>query len=267
MKKYLSVFEISYQQEFAYRLNFIMWRFRNIIQVFITFFMWTSIFAGSNKIIFGYSKERIFTYVLGILMVRAFVMSSRSADVSGDISRGEITNYLLKPINYFGFWLTRDLSSKVLNMIFALVETIILFLILKPVFFVQTNPMLVFAFLVSLAIAFFIYFNLLFLTNSVPFWYPEVAWGAQFLFMVVIAEFLSGSLFPIDVLPAVAQDILMLTPFPYLIYFPLQVYLGKLSTAMMLKGIVISGAWLVLLGFCLNKIWKRGLKAYTAHGR
>jgi ABC-2 type transport system permease protein len=267
MKKYLSVFKISLQQEFAYRVNFIMWRVRNIMQIFLVFFLWDTVFSDSERVIFGYDRAKILTYVFGLLIIRAFVLSARAVDVAGEVSSGDLSNYLVKPVNYFKYWLTRDISSKVLNLGFATIEAVILYFVLKPPFFLQTNPIYFLGFLISLVLAVFIFFVLLFITSAVPLWMPELAWGAQFLMIVIVTEFLSGALFPLDILPTVLQNILNLTPFPYLIFFPLQIYLGKMSSLAIIKGLSISLFWAIMLWFSLKIIWAKGLKVYQAHGR
>lgn len=267
MGKYLQIFKISFQQEFAYRVNFVMWRVRNVLQIFLVFFLWDTVFSDPSRTVFGYDRSKILTYVFGLILVRAFVLSARAVDVAGEISRGDLSNYLIKPINYFRYWLARDLSSKALNLIFAIVEASLLYFILRPPFFIQTDLVSIIGFLVLVCLAMFIFFVLLFITSSVPFWIPEAGWGVHFLITVVILEFFSGALFPLDVLPQNLQNILYLLPFPYLIFFPLQVYLGKLSGLIMLKGIVISFFWAIFLWFLMKLIWKKGLKVYQAYGR
>lgn len=267
MKKYLQVFKISFQQEFAYRANFIMWRVRNVLQIFLVFFLWDAVFSQGDRVIFGYDRERILTYVFGLLIVRAFVLSARAQEVAGEISSGELSNHLLKPLNYFKYFLTRDISSKTLNLGFAAIETIILYLLLKPPFFVQTNVINILVFIVSIVIAMLIFFILVFIISSIPFWIPEAGWGMHFLVTVVAVEFLSGALFPLDVLPQSIQGIINLTPFPYLIFFPLQVYLGKVTGLALIRGLIISGLWTGVLWLTLNSVWRRGLKVYQSHGR
>lgn len=267
MKKYWEIFKISLTQEFVYRLNFIMWRLRNIIQIFIVFFLWDSVFADPKRVLFGYDRPQILTYVFGIMIVRAFVLSSRSVDVAGEIADGRLTNYLLKPVGYFKYWLARDLSSKVLNLGFAVVEFAGLYFLLKPPFFFQTNPVYLILFIFSLALGILIFFNLLFLAGSVPFWYPQAAWGAQFLFVWVFTEFLSGATFPLDILPSPILNGLYLTPFPYLIFFPIQLYLGKVTIAFAIKGLVVMGVWVGVLRLAVDSLLQRGLRVYRAEGR
>jgi ABC-2 type transport system permease protein len=267
MKKYLSIFKISFAQEFAYRVNFIMWRVRNILQILLVFFLWSTVFANPQTELFGYNRDKILTYVFGIFILRALVLSSRAVDIAGEIAEGGLTNYLLKPINYIKYWFTRDISSKALNLSFATVEIVILYFFLKPTFFVQTNPLQIFLFLASVLFAIVMFFGLLVLVNFITFWLPEGGWASQFLIIVIFTEFLSGAVFPIDILPQAIQNVLYALPFPYLLFFPLQVYLGKLSMAATLQGLFVSGLWMLTLIVVMNQVWTRGIKRYSAVGR
>lgn len=267
MNKYLQVFKISFAQEFAYKVNFIMWRVRNVFQIFLIFFLWDAVFSDPGRVVFGYDRGRILTYVFGIILIRALVLSSRSVDVARDVATGELSNYLIRPMSYFKYWFTRDVSSKALNILFAIIEFGIFYLILKPPFYFQTDIFTILSFLISVVIAILIFFNLIFMVSTVPFWAPELGWGSHFLVTVVIVESLSGSMFPIDILPSGLQQVLMATPFPYLIYFPIQVYLGKITGAMYLQGTLVSLFWVVILWLGLKMVWNKGLRVYQAFGR
>jgi len=267
VKKYLQIFKLSFQQEFAYRLNFVMWRVRNILQIILLFFLWSSVFKDPQTEVFGYNQEKILTYVFGILILRAIVFSARAVDVAGEISNGDITNFLLKPVNYFKYWATRDIASKILNLGFSVFEITILFLILKPNLFLQTNLLTLFAVLISLTMAVILFFCLLFITNMSAFWMPENGWAAQFLFIAIITDFLSGGVFPLDILPLAFQKVLYSSPFPYLLFFPLQVYLGKIAGLEIIRGLATAFTWVFILFMTVKFIWAKGLRRYSAEGR
>src|SRR3989304_8870703 len=135
-----------------------MWRVRNVLQILVLFFLWTTVFSDQGRVIFGYDKAKILTYVFGVLVVRALVFSARAVDVSGEISKGDLTILLLKPINYFRYWFTRDISSKALNLGFAIVEMTILFVFLRPSLFLQKDPVILLGFIISLVIAVVLFF-------------------------------------------------------------------------------------------------------------
>lgn len=267
MGKFLKVLSVSFQQEFTYRLNFIMWRVRNVMQILVFYFLWNSVFQDSGVNYFGYTKEKIIAYAFLLIFVRAVILSSRSIDVSGIISSGELSNYLLKPINFFKYWMTRDLSSKLLNIIFSFIEISVLFLILQPTLFIQSNILHIFFFVLALIIAAVIFFSISMLTSFVPFWIPEVGWGAQFLVIIIFIEFLSGAFFPLDVFPDVVQKILKLTPFPYLVFVPIKTYLGIEDVKTIIVNLTIGSIWAMSLMFLVKKVWQKGLKEYEAVGR
>lgn len=266
MEKYLQVFKISFAQEFAYRLNFVMWRVRNVLQIFLIFFLWDTVFSDPQRVVFGYDRAKILTYVFGMMVVKAIVASSRSIDISSEISQGNLTNYLLKPINYFKYWFARDIASKSLNLAFSVVEMCFLYLLLRPVIFFQTNPLYLGGFLISLILAVMLFYLLMTIFSMVPIWYPENAWGAIFL-LIVFVDFLGGGVFPLDVLSPAIQKYIYLSPFPYLIFMPIQIYLGKISLLLATKSIVIAFIWFGILMFILHKVWSLGLKVYRSEGR
>ena len=267
MNKYWTIFKISFQQEFAYRLNFIMWRVRNIIQVLIAYFLWTTVFADPKRALFGYDQGKILTYIFGIILIRAVTFSARSVEVPQEISEGSLANYLVRPMHYFKYWWTRDLSSKALNFTFSLVEFGFLALIFRPPLFFQSDLRYLLLFLFSLATANYLIFVIRFIVTSITFWVQELAWGGQFLFMVIITEFLSGAIFPLDIFPVLWQKAFYFTPFPYLIFFPLQIYLGKVSIPLAVGGIVVSILWSIIFTFTLKNFWQKGLRTYDVPAR
>lgn len=264
--KYSGVFKVSLKQEFAYRLNFVMWRVRNIVQILLIYYLWDSVFSSPTRELFGYSRAKIITYIFGVYVLRAIVTSSRAQDTAGEIAQGGLTNYLLKPVSYFKYWFIRDLSSKALNLGFVGIEFSILFMLLKPVIFVPESLILVLLFIVSLVLAVLLYFFLLMVFSSFTFWAPEQAWGFVFL-LSIFTDLFGGFVFPLDIFPMNIQTLLYATPFPYLVFAPLQIFLGKLSLSLAIRSVSISFVWVLVCMLILKKEWKLGLRAYRGEGR
>ncbi len=266
MKKYLTLFKLSFQQELAYPINFVMWRIRNVIQIFLVFFLWDTVFSDPGKIIFGYDKAKILTYVFGLVIVRPIVLSAKSLEIGGEISRGDLSNFLLKPISYFKFWFTRDIASKALNLVFAFAEVTILLVILKPPFFFQVDILYLIAFVLSLALAVVLYSLLVFAFSLITFWNPEQAGGFYFL-LFLFTDFLGGGMLPLDIFSEQLQKFMYITPFPYLLFMPLQIYLGKVNLLETGTILVASLSWIVVLVFVIKLAWIKGLQVYRAEGR
>jgi ABC-2 type transport system permease protein len=71
---------------------------------------------------------------------------------------------------------------------------------------------------------------------------------------------------PLPLMPKVIQDIAQYLPFQLLLYFPIQLILGKLSADQIVMGYVMAGVWLVLAAFLFNIVWRNGVKRYSAVG-
>lgn len=266
MEKYIAILKVGFRQELTYKLQFILTRLRNIIQILVFFFLWQSVLVGQDNL-FGYTSSSIAVYTFLLIIIRSLVMTTKANDVSGYVSSGELSNYLLKPINFFKYILVKDIPVRILNIIFSVVEISILFLLLKPNVFIQSDPLQVLFFVLSVLIASSIFFLILMISNAVPFWVPDMGWGAQFLVIVIFVEFLSGAFFPLDVFPSAIQSFLKLTPFPYIVFIPIKTYLGDITLFENFKNISIGLVWCFILLLLMRKTWKAGLKVYEGVGR
>lgn len=265
MQKYLTIFSVSWQNGFVYRLNFILWRIRAVIVILAVYFLWAALFE-SNKVLFGYTKEQMLTYVFLVLILRSIIMSLKSFDISGEIQDGKLSNYLIKPMNYHLYWFAVDVSDKLLNILFSILEVIILYFVLKPPIFIQTDPMTLLFFAVAVLSAMLLYFILGNASSNLSFWLPGNAWGFWFLLFIFV-ELLGGVTFPLDVLPAAIYKLVMFLPFPYLIYFPANVYLGEIQGGALLQGFAVMAFWITVLIFVVRLEWKKGIVIYEAQGR
>jgi ABC-2 type transport system permease protein len=266
MKKYITVFQIDWQNQFIYRLNFVLWRVRNILRLLMTYFLWSGIFVG-NQVLFGYSKPQMLTYVFMVLAVQSIVLSAPSADnIGGEIGSGDLSNYLVKPISYLRYWFVRDLSSKLLNLLFAIGEITLLYFIIHPYIQFPSSIFSVVTFLISCIFATIIYYFVNVSSRLVSFWAPEYTWGLSFL-VLVLMETLAGNLFPLDILPHPVYLLLQLTPFPYLIYYPIAIFVGKITGTSAIQILLQSLVYCFVMYVFTKIIWKKGLKIYGSEGR
>jgi ABC-2 type transport system permease protein len=52
-----------------------------------------------------------------------------------------------------------------------------------------------------------------------------------------------------------------------MIFFPVEVYLGKITGIELVQGFIISALWAGVLYLIMRYVWNKGLKAYQAFGR
>ncbi|OGV88617.1 hypothetical protein A2Z41_02060 [Microgenomates group bacterium RBG_19FT_COMBO_39_10] len=264
MTKYLQLIKNTLEEYFVYRLNFLLWRFRSFILFLTLFFFWAAIYQGRGEI-FGYQKAQMLTYVIGIAFLRGLVMSNRSTDLEADIYSGKINSFLVKPLSPRNFYFTRDLADKLLNLSFVLVEIGLVLYLFRPPFWFPQNPLnlLFFILLIFLSALLFFFINLI--ACSLSFW-TESNWAPRWLIMLVVVEFMSGAFFPIDILPHWLARFILATPFPYLIYFPLKIWLEQVSIMEIIKVTGVMIFWLVMMFYLSRLVWRKGLRHYSAWG-
>src|SRR3989338_3193424 len=264
MFKYLFVTRISLMEFLTYRLNFILWRVRVVVSILITFFLWQAIY-GNRQQVFNYYQNQMITYIILLNVVSGLVLSTRTSNIAEEINRGNLSNFLLLPFNYFYYNLFRDFADKLINIFFSIFEVIFIIYVFKPQFLFQFNPYYLLLFFASLILAVFLYFFINLLLSFIAFWSREV-WAPRFIFFIIIS-FLAGTYFPLDIVPNSVYSLISLLPFTYLLFFPIKIYLGQFNATFLIKGFSISLIWLIILYFFSKKVWQARLKIYTAVGK
>jgi ABC-2 type transport system permease protein len=119
-------------------------------------------------------------------------------------------------------------------------------------------------FFLSAAMAAGISFLIAYTLALIAFWILEIS---TIVFILYSFEyFLSGQTFPLDIMPGWFQAILRWLPFPYELFFPVQVFLERVQGAELWQGLGIQAAWVGILFLISQAIWRRGIRHYQAVG-
>jgi ABC-2 type transport system permease protein len=90
---------------------------------------------------------------------------------------------------------------------------------------------------------------------------------STFIFIAFAFEYIAGGhLFPLNILPAGIAAVLNYTPFPYLLFFPVSVYLGTVHGAALYQGLLIQAGWVICFYLLARFTWYRGIRKYSAVG-
>ncbi|OGK33536.1 hypothetical protein A3F57_05520 [Candidatus Roizmanbacteria bacterium RIFCSPHIGHO2_12_FULL_36_11] len=272
VKKYLSVFIITVKEYFVYRLNFVLWRFRVILNILIPLFLWSAV-LDKNPVIGSYNRTQFVSYLLFGNLIGTFVFGTRTFDISSDINDGKIINALLKPVSFFNYHFAREIADKALNLFFAIFEILFLIWLFKLNFIYPRNLLLFLPIFVnSVLISYFINLSLAF----IGFWTTEV-WPIRFIFIILLS-FVAGNYFPLDILPPTIYKLILFTPFPYMFYLPAKILISHSTTSNVANAmkqwnneamilIFLSYFWLLASYFLARLVWQKGIKSFSFWGR
>jgi ABC-2 type transport system permease protein len=163
-----------------------------------------------------------------------------------------------------GYLITYRVAHKIAYIVTSFVPYAILFGLCHSYFDNLPDARTFTAYVVSLLLAFVVGFYFEACIGMVGFWLLEVT---SLLYIVnTLNYFISGHMFPIDLLPSPFPEILKLLPFQYMAYFPAAIFLGKVQGAALWEGLLTEAAWAVILLGMSRSLFRIGLRRYSAYG-
>jgi len=267
MKKYWHVINIGIQNNLTYRFNFLARAVFGLIPLVAMLYVWQKIYEGkgAGTTVGTYSLAQMISYYLLTTVVDALTaVNEDDWQIATDIKDGNISQFLLKPIDYLWYRLCLFLSGRVTYLAVAATPLAIFILYLHQYFVPPPNWAAFGAFLISTALTALLQFFMSYTMAMLAFWVLEVS---TFIFILFAFEYLaSGHLFPLDILPHGLEQALFFTPFPYQLYFPVSIYMGKATGTDIIRGLVIQGLWVIAAYGVARFAWRRGIKKYSAVG-
>lgn len=261
--KYILIAKNTLQEYFVYRVNFFFWRIQVFVSFLIFYNLWSAV-GSSRGYIGSYTLPQIYSYFVIGYIIRALVFSTRTADIGGDIQSGNISTLLIKPINILKYYFSRDLVDKLFNLFFMIFEFISILVIFRPTLITPSffNFIL---FLISLLLSIALFFFYSLIISFITFW-ADNAWSSRFLFGVVFVNLFSGQFIPLDLLHPTISKILDYTPFPYMYYYPVKIWLGQIDPNMIYFRL-FNGSLICLFFFFLSQLmWLKGQRKYQSYG-
>ncbi len=270
MRKYWHVLNIGIQNNLTYRFNFLARTIFGFIPLIAILYVWRTIYAGNaanpgNNTVGSYSLAEMISYYLLITLVDALTaVNEDDWQIATDIKDGNISQFLLKPVDYLSFRLCLFFSGRLTYLAVAAVPLAIFFLCLRQ-YFVWPHDWATFGlFLLSTVLTALLQFFMSYTMAMLAFWVLEVS---TFIFILFAFEYIaSGHLFPVDILPAGIQRVLYFTPFPYQLYFPVSIYMGKATGPELIRGLLLQIFWVAAAYAMARWMWHRGIRKYSAVG-
>jgi ABC-2 type transport system permease protein len=248
----------------SYRVDFwLQFAVSVMAEVVIAYFLWGSIYGDDpNKVIGGYTFHQMLMYYLFVPFVGRMVRSHEDFSLATDIKEGGLNKFLIYPLSFLQYKIMQKFvytSLAVMQMFMGLFFV---------AYLLGLNVDLNFShFALGILAAFssmLLYGMMLMTLEMVAFW-ADTVWSLGVM-LRFIAMFFGGSFIPLKLFPVWAQDILMLTPFPYLFSNTIKTFIGEYTTMESIKGIGITLLWVMPLALIMISTYRKGLKQYSGIG-
>ena len=267
MKKYWHVIAVGIQNNLTYRFNFLARSLFGLVPLIAILYVWRTIYSGkgSGGMVGSYSFAQMVSYYLLVTIVDALTaVNEDDWQIAADIKDGNISQFLLKPIDYLWYRLCLFFSGRVTYLAVTALPLAIFIFCLRKYFVLPHHAATLGVFFVSIALTGLLQFFMSYVMAMLAFWVMEVS---TFIFILFAFEYIaSGHLFPLDILPAPLASALYFTPFPYQLAFPISIYMEKITGVDLARGLAIQFGWVAASYALARFAWNRGIKKYAAAG-
>ena len=265
LRVYLKAFTVGLQDTFVYRWNFFLRSIFELLPLMGTVLIWGAIFDVRETGINGFDFRSLVSYFLIVLFLDGLVTPKDDEwQVAADIREGQISAFLVKPINYVLYRFSLFSSSRLLFTVMTLPVFVCLFCFTAGYFTWPSDLGMWLVALWTTAMAGLLQF---FISTSIAFmafWMLEIS---TVVFIIYSFEYLlSGKMFPLAFMPQFVQEVLRWLPFPYELYFPAQVLMNRVHGADLWFGLGVQAFWVTAAGVAAQTMWHWGLRRYQAVG-
>ncbi|HBO17037.1 MAG: hypothetical protein UR69_C0002G0310 [Candidatus Moranbacteria bacterium GW2011_GWE2_35_2-] len=262
--KIKSIIKIEIQRQLSFRVDILFYRFSNIIDIGVQIIIWTIIFQ-TNEVVSGYTYSEMMTYIIiGWMMIYLTANYGLEYNISRDIQEGRLSNFLIKPIDYIKYIIIYTFGRNIIALGSGIFFATILIYIMFDKIIITADPVKLIVIFIMLLGGFFINLFITILIGMIAFWTTAVS-GSRYSIRVLVG-FLSGRVFPLNMLPIFYFKIFLFFPLAYIYFIPLQLYLGKISLSQSWFYLGVEIFWLILLYGIIRLLYKKGLRKFEGIG-
>jgi ABC-2 type transport system permease protein len=263
LKVFQRLWQVNWAEQWQYRANLIMYLLYWLVSPIIYLAVWTSI-AQSKGSVNGLTANDFVTYYMTLLIVDQITSNIVIHTFAYKVQDGSLSGELVRPIHpMLTNALVNNIAFKGLTIMGFIPVWIVLFFLYQPDFSSVTLTGILLA-IPAMMMGFFVRFLLSAAISSLAFWTTRVYSIHEFYYALMLL--FSGQFVPLTLMPKLIQDIAQFLPFQLLIYYPIQLILGRLSSAQIVQGYVTGIIWLAVAIVTFNWVWRNGVKRYSAVG-
>ncbi|MBD2360071.1 ABC-2 family transporter protein [Anabaena minutissima FACHB-250] len=257
IRKALTLLTVYYAYMVEYRAELILWVLSGSLPI-ILMGVWIKASQGGQ---FGLSSIDFARYFLTVFVVRQISVVWVIFEFEKEVVEGKLSPKLLQPLDPVWHHVASHLSERVARIPFALI-LIALFFFLYPQSFWLPNLVQLILFTLAVSLAFILRFVIQYTFAMFAFWTERANAIETFWFLFYL--FLSGLIAPLEVFPQPVREIVLFTPFPYLIDFPASILVGL--PVDLARGFWSLLGWIFIFLGANRWLWRAGLKRYSGMG-
>ncbi|OAI43192.1 hypothetical protein AYO41_02485 [Verrucomicrobia bacterium SCGC AG-212-E04] len=266
MGKYAAIFNLGLQNTAIYRWNFLFRSISGLIPMLGGLFLWKALYNAREGVdIVGWNYSDMVRYFLFVMLAENLVTPVEDEwQIAADIRDGRLSSFLIRPFDYMLYRFSLFGSARLMYTVVAIVPSVVLLWIYRAHLRVPQDAATWGLTAISLVMAALIQFFVSYALAMIAFWLLEIS---TIVFIVYSFEyFLSGRVFPLDLMSSRVVQVTEWLPFTYEVYFPVAIFMERVQGPALIRGLMIQLLWVMLAFGAARLLWARGLRHYQAVG-
>ena len=262
LRLYAQQFKTTFASMVQYRASLFIWMIGQVLEPLVYLIVWSTVSNGNSGSVGGYTARGFAAYYIAFMLVNQVTYTWVMWEYEYRIRLGSLSFALLKPVHPIHSDISDNLSSKLITLPILLVVAGGFALIFHPAAAVSVWAALVF--IPALVLAFLVRFLLEWTLALAAFWTTRVNALNQVYFLLML--FLAGQIAPLTLFPQWIQIVADILPFRWMLGFPVELVLGRLTPLQALEGLGAQAAWVIISLVLIRVVWRAGVRVYSAVG-
>lgn len=249
---------------FQYRGEIVLWAIWGVVYPAVAMAMWSVAVRGSasGHEIGGYRPADFAAYFWLTMVIGHICTAWDVYEFSYLVQSGKLSPQLLRPILPTWQSVADNLAYKIVTLSVLVPIWTIVVLMARPSFGTGRHELL--WAIPAIGMAAIINYVWCYNLAMLAFWFTRMDAIGQAWFGAGL--FLGGRLAPLSIMPVPLRKIASALPFKWVIWYPSELLMGRLSDGAILKGLGNQAAWIIFGLLVFRFMWRAGVRRYSAVG-
>ena len=257
-----SLIKIGVLEITAFRLRPLMMLCAYPVIMLANYCLYSAIFRNTETVA-GYTVGEAITYMGVAWLLRSAFKANTDRLIGSRVRSGDIALDLMRPIYYPSLVFWQGLGRSMGRTVFLSVPLVIFSATLLDISPPKDLGNWAF-FAISVAIGYLMTFSIYLLVGIAAFFVEyniELSWTVD-----MTVRLLAGLLIPLDFFPERIAAILLHSPFRFIYFLPIQIYLGRIPIEEIIPALLTGTLWLIGMLFLGHILYTIGARRLTIQG-
>jgi len=262
IRTYRALLVAQIQAAAQYRVQSVLWMLFAVIRPVIFLAAWVAVANSQGGQIGAYDIRDFAAYYIALSVVLNLVTSWNAYEFEFEVRMGRLSPKLLRPLHPIHYAVVENIVFKLTTIIPLAIVLVILSFTFDARF--RTTPAHLLLFVPPILLAAALSFLSGWVIATTAFWTTRV--HAISTFWDRTGFIFAGQIAPLALLPGPLQTIALALPFGYILGVPTEILRGGVSVTTALELMVGQVIWVVVFYVALQRVWRVGVRQYSAVG-